>query len=61
MLLLGKSQEKNITDQMKSDFRLFKKSRGYDISSILDEAIWLVTQIFGGKIMGNCRRDEVST
>lgn len=36
---VGKLQEKKLGDQMKSDFGMMKKSRSYDISSILDGAI----------------------
>jgi len=48
-------------DQMKSDFRLVKKSRGYTISSISDGVVQFVAQILVGKIMPKCCADEVMT
>lgn len=57
---VGKSQEKKLEDQMKSDFRLVKKLRGYGISSISDDAVKSVAQILAGKIMRKCHADELS-
>ncbi len=58
---VGKSLEKKLADQMKSDFRLIKKSRVYAISSITNEAIQFATQILAGRIMRKCQADEVPT
>lgn len=57
---MGKSLEKKLADQMKGDFGPAKKSRGYFISSITDEAMWFAAQVLAGKIMWKCRVDEVS-
>jgi len=56
---IGKSQEKKLADQMKSDFRLVKKLCDYAISSISDGVVQFTTQILVGKIMRKCHADEV--
>jgi len=35
----GKSKDKELTDKMKTEFRLVRKSRGYSICSITDQAV----------------------
>jgi len=42
---VGKSKEKNLADLMRKGFGLVKKSHGYAISSILDEAMKFTTQV----------------
>lgn len=56
---VGKSQEKNLTDQMKSDFRLVNKSQGYLISSISNEVVQFDAKILARKIMHKYRAHEV--
>lgn len=56
-----KSHEKNLADEMKNDFGLVKKSRGYNISYVNDQAVCFYTHILAGKITKKCQADEVST
>jgi len=44
---------------MKKKYKLEKKKRGYDISSIKDKALHVATQILVGKVMRKFRTDEV--
>ena len=46
-------------DQMKSNFKLVKRSRGYAISSTSNEAVQFAAQILVGKIIRKFRIDEV--
>lgn len=56
---VGKSQEKKLIDQMKSDFGLIKKSSGYAVSSINDEDVQFSASILDRKMMRKCCIDEV--
>lgn len=46
---------------MKNDYGIIKKSRGYVISSINDEAVYFIVSNLAGKIMRKCRADKVPT
>jgi len=55
-----KSQENNLSYQMKNDYDIVKKSRGYAIIYINVEAVNFSTSILARKIMRKCWEDEVS-
>jgi len=55
----GNTYECNLAEQMMDNSKLAKKSRGYSISSIIDPAVKLATQILAGKIMLKCHVDEM--
>ena len=55
----GKAKEKKLTDQMKSEFSLVKKSHRYSIYSITDKVVQFSMQILSYKIMRKYRVDEV--
>ena len=42
---VGKSQENKLTDQVKKDFNVFKKSRGYTVSLIFDKFVAFAVSI----------------
>ena len=44
---------------MKKKYKLEKKKRGYAISSIKDKGVRVATQLLAGKVMRQCRGDEV--
>ena len=46
-------------EAMKKKYKLEKKKRGYTISSIKDKAVHTATQLLVGKVMRQCRGDEV--
>ena len=52
--------ETNLTEAMKDKFKLYKKPRGYAITSIFDLAVKVVMQILVGNVMRRCHVDEVS-
>lgn len=54
-VFVGKSQEKNLVDQMKNDYGIIKKYWGYNIISINNEAMCFTTSILAIKIMRKCR------
>lgn len=56
----GKIKEKELTDKMKTEYGLVRKSHGYSIHSIVDPMVWFATQILVGKVIRKCCVDEVS-
>lgn len=58
---VGKFEEKKLAYEMKNDYDIVKKSWGYDISSINDEAVCFYASILARKIMKKCQVDEVLT
>ena len=53
----GKSKEKELEDKIKTKFALIKKSLGYPIQSIQDQAMQFSAKILVGKIMRKCHTD----
>ena len=58
---MGKTQDKQLADTLKARFKLKKMGRGFEITSINDEAKNFATQLLASKIMMKGRHNQVTT
>lgn len=56
---MAKNKEKEMAQMMKSKFGIVKNSQGYDVNSIEDQWVCFSAHILVGKIIKNCRANEV--
>jgi len=57
----GKTKERKLVNQMKSEFGLVDKSHRYLIHSIIEKVLQFAAQILACKIIRKCHADEVPT
>ena len=56
---VGKSQHKTIPKEMKKQYNIVKKSRGYEISSLNDPAVHFSACTLARNIMRKCHANKV--